>query len=432
MFVNETLKNHLQTSATVSLKSLVVAEWNMNLPDNIFLLGNYRYRPIDSTSIYRTLPSIFDRFDVGNYYTGATDADIVVDGGLDDNNTPEQFTITKEKMKMLYSLEDCIKPFRPRSGVNKTLYFPGRYIENSGLNMAQRPRYYMPTRYDEFKYWTSYRTENNIERGIAKKVLNGLNFIDDAVPFVVYKNQVPANRIVVKMQTNVGTVNLGPFTTPTGNINDPFFGNANRTTPSRWKIQYLKNNSWVDAYSVTESQTRSDGSPIIGSDGYVEIEYGLIIPDVYKNIFVFAETLSSPTMLPESSVIGYAYLVIENTNSVGTFYIYTGTGATGYETFTPNYGWALGSEIINNQTNFVTDFTSPKKFNDTVSGSIKYREFEYISGIRIVAEVMNKFGSTLDLIEISPRLVSNISDMVNDYSVTKVLSDIGITSMPVG
>ena len=76
----------------------------------------------------------------------------------------------------------------------------------------------MASRYDQFKYWTSYRTESNTERGIASIVSNGLSFIDDAVPFVVYKEQVPANRIVVKMQTNVGDVDLGPFATPTTSI----------------------------------------------------------------------------------------------------------------------------------------------------------------------------------------------------------------------
>jgi hypothetical protein len=45
---------------------------------------------------------------------------------------------------------------------------------------------------------------------------------------------------------------------------------------------------------------------------------------------------------------------------------------------------------------------------------------------------MNKFDSTFDLIEMSPRLVANISDKVVDYKVTKVLSDVGSTSLPVG
>ena len=45
---------------------------------------------------------------------------------------------------------------------------------------------------------------------------------------------------------------------------------------------------------------------------------------------------------------------------------------------------------------------------------------------------MNKLNSTFDLIEMSPRLTVNLSDKVIDYKVTKSLSDIGNTSLPVG
>ena len=81
MFVSETLKTHLETSSTIRLQSLVLAEWNMNMPDNIHKLGNYRYRPIDSGSQYYTIPNTFDQLDSGNYFTGATDADVVVNNG---------------------------------------------------------------------------------------------------------------------------------------------------------------------------------------------------------------------------------------------------------------------------------------------------------------------------------------------------------------
>ncbi len=401
----------------------------MNMPDNIFLAGNYRYRPNTPESIYSALPNTFDNLDLGNYYTGAIDADVVIDNGFTDNGTPKQFTLQKEKMKMLYSLEDCLKPFRPRSGINKVLFFRNKYLANSGENLAERPRYYMSSRDDEFKYWTSYRTEDNVEYGVSSPSANGLNFITDSVPFVVYKDQVPANRIVVKMQTNVGTVDLGPFTTSTGVIDDPLFGEANKTTPARWKIQYLVNNNWVDAITFNENSTRDDGSPIIAPDGYVEIEYGLIVPDAYKDIFVFAETIASATLLPESSVLGYSYLVIPNTGDLGTFYIWTGDG---YEMFTPSYGWSLGSQSINNLTNFVTDFTSPEEFNNPLTGTTSYRQFQYLSGIRVVVDTMNKTDCTFDLIEMSPRLVGDISDKTIDYRVSKMLSDVGITSLPVG
>jgi hypothetical protein len=429
VFVSEALKTHLETSSTVRLESLILAEWNMNMPDNIQKLGNYRYRPTTPGSQYHTLPDAFDPLDSGNYYTNATDADIIIDGGFDNSNVPQKFTATKDKMKIIYSLEDCLKPFRPRSGINKPLYLSNRFLANSGAFMAQRPRYYMPSRYDEFKYWTSYRTEENIERGIAKNISNGLNYIDDAVPFVVYKEEVPTNRIVVKMQTNVGDVDLGPFTRPTGVIQDPLYGELNKTVPKRWKIQYLKNNNWIDAYTFNENDLREFGEPIVGNNGYLELEYGLIIPEEYRNTFVFADRLSSITLLPELNLEGYAYLVVENSGDRGVFYIWNDGD---YTSFIPQYGWKLGSESVTVNTNFVTDLTFPDSFNNDIDGGTTYREFSYISGVRIVVSTMNKFDSTFDLIEMSPRLVADISDKTIDFKITKALSDIGVTSLPVG
>jgi hypothetical protein len=431
MFVSEALKTHLETSSTIQLQSLVLAEWNMNMPDNIFKIGNYRYRPNGSNVQYRNLPIAFDQLDSGNYYTGATKSDITIDGGYDNNDVPQVFTSVKEKMNMIYSLEDCLKPFRPRSGINKPLYFNNRFFPNSGESMAERPRYYMPSRYDQFKYWTSYRTESNVEYGVANNILNSLYYIDDCVPFVVYKEAVPTNRIVVKMQTNVGSVDLGPFTTGSSSMPDPFYGDSNKTTPVRWKIQYLKNNNWVDAYSFNENSLREDGTTIIKNDGYVELEYGLIIPSEYKDVFVFAETISSVSLRPERSINGYAYLVIENEQDVGVFYIWN-ESTEEYDSFIPEYGWVLASEQINSNTNFVKDLTSPASFLNTGEGSVRYRELDYVRGLRIVVETMNKLDSTFDLIEMSPRLVVDISDKVVDFKVTKILSDIGITSLPVG
>ncbi len=406
----------------------------MNMPDNVFKLGNYRYRPTTSSSKFFTLPIDFDQLDSGGYYTGATDSNVVVNSGFNDdvaNPIPQTFKSTKEKIKMIYSLEDCVKPFRPRSGINKASYFNSRFLANSGASLAERPRYYMASRYDQFKYWTSYRTEDNSEYGIAKNITNGNYYIDDTAPFVVYKEQVPANRLVVKMQTNVGTVNLGPFTNGAASSGDPFYGDVNKTTPSRWKVQYLKGNNWVDAYSFNENSLRSDGSSIIGPDGYLELHYGVILPDQYKSIFVYAEKISSMTLLPQKSYNGYAYLVQENASDVGTFHVWNSTTSE-YETFIPEYGWMLGSETINSQVGFIKDLTNPDSFTSAIDQSTVYREFDYVRGMRIVVETMNKFDSTFDLIEMSPRLIVNISDKVTNFQITKILSDVGITSMPVG
>ena len=431
MFVSDELKAHLESSSTVSLKSLVTAEWNMNMPNNIFKLGNYRYRPQVVDSKFKTIPSSFDQLDSGQYYSGATDADIVIDGGYTDDDVPQTFKSKKEKLNMIYSLEDCLKPFRPRSGINKPLYFKGRFLANSGAEISKRPRYYMPSRYDEFKYWTSYRTEDNVEYGVASIKVGSINYINDASPFVVYKEKVPANRLVVKMQTNVGDVNLGPFATSSASIVDPFFGDANKTTPVRWKIQYLNENDWVDAYSFNENSTRSDGTAIVKSDGYVELQYGLIIPDNHKDAFIFAEVLSSALLLPDLNINGYAYLVKENDNDRGEFHVWNQSRLS-YDTFVPQYGWQVVDDSVGNKTNFISNITSPDFFTNTLDKSVVYRDFSYVRGIRVVVETMNKFDSTFDLIEMSPRLVVDISDKVLDYTINKSLSDIGNTSLPVG
>ena len=432
MFESTDLKNHFETSATIQTESLVLAEWNMNMPDNIFKLGNYRYRSQEQNSQFLTLPNTFDNADAGLFYTGATDADVVIDGGFENNGTPQTFTSIKEKNKLLYSLEDCIKPFRPRSGINKAVAFKGKFLSNSGSDLARRPRYYMASRYDQFKYFTSFRTENGIERGIAKNIVNGNYYIDDAAPFVVYKENVPANRIIVKMQTNIGDIDLGDFTDISRTFADPFFGNANKTTPTRWKVQHLEENNWVDSYVFTENDTRDDGSPVITHDGYVELQYRLKnIPDNFKDSFVFAETLSSSTLLPNESINGYAYLVISNVGDVGTYHVWNSTTDT-YDTFTPAYGWTLGSEQINNKTTFVTDLTDPLSFQETTNGQTVYREFQNIRGLRVVVERMNKFDSTFDLIEMSPRLVVDISNKTIEYSIKKILSDLGTSALPVG
>lgn len=438
MFENNELKNHLISSSTVKTQSAIIAEWNLNTAQNIKIVGNYRYRPTED-SIYSQLPNTFDAYDFGNYYTGATDADIVIDGGYDDNGLPVSLKSKKEKLPMLYSLEDCFKQFRPRSGINKAAFFPYiesdgysvRWLHHSNINMAKRPRYYMADKDDVFKYWTSFRTENGKEYGIADNQFQSTNqyLIEDAVPFVVYKNDLPANRIVVKMQTHVGTYDFGTFTKNNKTISDPMYGYQNQDTPVIWSVEVLKNNNWVTAISFNESSKRTNGENIIGPDGYVQLSYGLKIPQRFRDNFVFAEVISDPSLLPTSNIEGYAYLVKAIDYDLGKFYIWSNDH---YEIFTPEYGWSLDEDEITRLTNFATDLTNPDYFSSSLLGAKTYREFEYISGVRIVAKTMNTKASTFDLIELSPRLAVDLSDRVVEYSITKSASDLGQSGLPVG
>jgi hypothetical protein len=432
MFDSKELNDHLKKSSTIKSQAAIIAEWNMNFFENIADIGNYRYRPtLGVAQKYGSIPNVYDPRDIGNFYTGATDADVVVDGGFEqDGQTPVLFKPKKEKEKLLFSLEECFGKFRPRSGINKIRYgINSKYLHHSNINMFNRPRYYMPDKNDSFKYWTSYRTENGSEYGIANNTVNGNHNIQDAAPYVVYKEEIPANRIVVKMQTGVGNVDLGPFTGSSGIFPDPFFGEQNKTTPVKWKIQYLKNNTWVDAIAFDKNSIRNSGNAIIGSDGYLEVGYGLIVPETFRDNFINNGVIASSALLPLEDENGQAYLIKQNANDIGIYYIWNNGE---YKTFAPQYGWYVVDENVDQLTNFVTDTTDPKRYKTAQAGILDYEEFLFISGIRLVVDTMNKFGATLDLIELSPRLVVDLTGKTVSYSVTKNASDLGISGLPVG
>ncbi len=108
------VEDYLANESTIRSKSLVVAEWNLNIIDNVSEVGNYRYRPnsdeLDPDHVYKNLPSTFvseTALTQNPKYYGATDSDTVVDGGFDENGDPLIFTSKQKKMKSLFSLEDC-------------------------------------------------------------------------------------------------------------------------------------------------------------------------------------------------------------------------------------------------------------------------------------------------------------------------------------
>jgi hypothetical protein len=442
MFSSEDLENKLAYSHTIESDQAIWMEWNLNQSYNISKVGNYRYRPGTTDPKYGVIRSTYEPEDAGGFYTGATDSDIIINAGFDDNNEPAYFIAPKKKISLLYSLDDCFQQNRPRSGINKLLYL-GIVGNSSGYNQyidslnSNRPRYYMSSRYDDFKYWTSYRTEveggRTNEFGIALNsgtgTVNQSYYIYDAAPFVVYENAVPTNRVVVKMQTNVGSVNNGPYRVGDNtNVSDPLYGDANKTTPKRWAIQGLDDSdNWVSLISFDESDTRSDGSAIIGSDGYVEVEYGLTIPPLFADNFTFAGEISSISMRPTLAPYGYAYLYKESDTARGVLYVSDGSN---WQAFDAEYSWQLSELDITKNTKVIKKLSNPDYF---VEGSAKvFREFQFVSGLRIVVDTMNKINSTFDLIELSPRLVADVTSKTIDFSVTKTLADLGSYSMPTG
>jgi hypothetical protein len=452
MFSSDELSDHLKFSHTIEESQAVWVEINGNNSYNIEKVGNYRYRPGTTDPQYGIIKSEYDADDIGNFYTGATDSDIIINSGFDDLDNPTYFITPKKRISLLYSLDDCFKKIRPRSGINKLLYLgvigsptgSNQYIDSltttgqsedpeylSTVNIARRPRYYMSSRYDDFKYWTSYRTEvvDGITNEYGISLSDNDNYIYDAAPFVVYKERVPANRITVKIQTNVGEIDNGPFRIGNStNIPDPLYGNENKTTPSRWAIQKLNSsNEWVELISFTDLDTRNDGSPVFGPDGHVEIQYGLTIPIGFEDVFTFVEEVYSTNLIPDLAPYGYAYLYKESENDKGILYVSDGGN---WQTFDPEYSWQLGEIDITKNTKVVKKISNPDYFvnnEETI-----FREFEFVNGLRIVVDNMSKSNSTFDLIELSPRVVADITDRVLSFNIQKTLSDLANNSMPTG
>lgn len=439
MWFDPALKDYLDNSTSIKSSGYVVAEWNMNDAANFAEIGNYRYRPQEAGSPFFSLISTWDARDVGNWYTGATNNDNQVYGPYDESNEPTIFTTTDEKMKRLYSLDDCLKPHRPRSGINYVRFGGGvrdsgyrKYVGGVGKNIANgtnnssvnRPRYYLSDMNNSFKYYSSWRKEDGLERGISSRGAVRPHSITDCVPFVVYKKAVPTNKLVFKMQTNVGTEDLGTIQTPNGQIDDPLYGAANATTPRQWDVEVLKGGLWTRVHRFDENSVRSDSSPIVPPDGYVELVYGLKIPDSYGST-KYVDTLVNASLLPQSANQGDYFLVVSEEDALGTVYLWHNDDWTVFTN--PEYGWKFNEDEA--KTFAVTDLTSPASW---VQNSVKhYREFEYIEGIRIVVKTMNRPDIPLELIEMSPRLVVDLTDKTASFSVSKSMGKIDETALPV-
>ena len=121
--IYDEVKNHTISESTIRTQSLVLAEWNLNLANNIAKIGNYRYRPSDFSSPFNTIATTYSSNDTANNYTNATYADILIDGGYEDDGTPYFSQSRNEQQKLLMSLEDCFGKNRPRSGINKLMFF---------------------------------------------------------------------------------------------------------------------------------------------------------------------------------------------------------------------------------------------------------------------------------------------------------------------
>lgn len=434
------LSDYVKLNETLQIESFVVAEWNMNDFENINNYGTYRYRPSGAASgQYFNLPLNYDPLDLGDYYTEGDQSVFTFSDFVTDDDEPVLFESSDVDRELYFSLKDCFNLFRPRSGINKVLYFENSYIAN--VKSARRPRYYMSSRYDNFKYWNSFRRqvdgEETIDRGIStinnpSPFSNDIGYlIDDTCPFVIYEKPIPTNRIVMKIQTNLAETSLGTFRMPNGtSMEDPLGNRETSSIPQRFKIQYLDlDNNWITAASFDENSTRSDGSEIISWDGYLELYYGIKVPDQYRDSFRFVDYLDNPNNLPTNLAMnGESYIVGANNTSPGTLYIWNSSDLD-WDISIPEYGFSLSETDDTQRIGIIKNIVDPPYFN--LSGQDTFRELAFIKGLRVVVETMIAPEKTFNLIELSPRIRTDLSNHTVSFNIIKSVSN-DSTGLPVG
>jgi hypothetical protein len=430
MFFDNDLINHLQSKNGISIDPLVIAEWNQNILTNIQNYGNYRYRPYSASVNYQTLSSTYDSNDALDLYTDALESQNASEYLALDEEKPAVFLSDETERQMYYSLKECFNPFRPRSGINKILFFDGKYVDS--VRSGRRPRYYFSSRKDQFKYWTSYRKEVGQEFGVSStsaSVSTGYP-ITDVAPFIVYKEEVAANRIVIKMQTNLADPNAtgidgeqvvgSNIRVDNSLISDPLQNLSKSSIPKRWRVQYLdSNDNWNDAVVFDQDSLRRDNSRIVPWDGYVELSYGIKIPDEYRESFHFIGYVGASTQLPINAINGQSYVVGEYLDEAGELYIWN-TGDQEWDISPAEYGFSLLEDDDTKRIGLVEELVDPLYFIQ--DGEKVYRDFTFIKGLRINVETMYAPNVPFDLIEMSPRLKCNFTDYVIDFSINKELS----------
>jgi hypothetical protein len=232
---------------------------------------------------------------------------------------------------------------------------------------------------DFFKYWSSYRKENDIQRGISNPSSNANNeyAITDASPFIVYNNAIYANRIVIKMQTNVGDFNLGNLRIANDKvINDPLYDYSYASVPKTWKVQKLNDsNVWQNIIEFDGNSERSDSSEIIPKDGHLELFYGVNIPEEYNETFNLIDYTTESLLPSLDNLIGDAYIINYSSSSAGNLKVWNGTI---WETNTLEYGWSVYEDTFAKSNGVVSRSFNPLSY---ASGSAQvYREFEKMKG----------------------------------------------------
>lgn len=411
MFNDQYLIDHLDRNQSIKVEAGCFIEINQNDPKNIDTVGVFKYGAYNYTQLRQW---------TGNPATYWVHRNVVtqLQSPIYDVNDYQWFA--PRKKADYFSLVDCFTEFRPRSGINKLVQPVGEgrtFVDD--FKAVRRPRFYPASTTDNFKYWTSWNTDEGPFVGLS----TATGAISNAAPFVVYKEPVAMNRVTVKIQTGIGK-SISTINSKVG-TSDPLNNPALSTIPKIWKIQYL---DVFNTWQTIKSFTGYDPAVLDPETGHLDLVFMVKNPNTaaFPN-FVLKGYFDDVTHLPIRAYDGEAFCIGRSATSVGRLWVWS--GGMWQDTMDIDYEWRIADPTMNPEEYATKDFIDPVFYNPTAvngrgSGDAydAYSGIVFARGLRILVDAMVARDKPFELIELSPRLFANVSEMVINYSVDKAIT----------
>lgn len=339
--LNAAIKTELASSSSLKSTHQVIAEWNYNA-----------YTPYETIGCLLASGGTDDGYQTYTYTAGA-------DGAVT-NTDIERIKYTP--------LKDIFKTNRPNPGIVHgvtNLALANRAINGDGDSLSitrifnlisEDTRVYPISKNSPFKYWSSIRKKDGITIGVSEATGSGGEYvISNASPFIVYKDTIYVNKIVIKTQKHQGFA-------------------------KSFKIQKTTDGTnWTDIYTATNSNVLQDGIlNIYHQGGDVWSEYSALIdaPNEkvvtsfskssldsnivsLKGIRFLVQKMSQPS-IPVEVIELSPRLVADITNSVTSLDIRSSVGNSAY-------GLPIGSVVSSSGSLSLSDYDSFFNKNNTDS-----------------------------------------------------------------
>ena len=396
-------------SASVRSSHRVIAEWNQNSYTGVSYIGSYPIK-LTGTASDPTYSKTFNANEaLGGWDNGGYFYEYDADSGTG--------VIENKERESLSPIRDIVKTERPDPGIVHQIQYKNLNATNistvrltddaTDLRAYQlfdtKNRIYPCHKDAVTKYWSSPRQRKpNPTVGIAlDSAYVGVSDEDGQMignnAFVVYDTDIITNKIVIKTQTINGF-------------------------PEDFKVQVLKSSEssvWSTIFTEDSAARTSrsindiTASGLLGSNT-VELSS---LENIYVGMFISGTGIplgsKIESILPASSVEISTTLTSEINNSAVTFVDkpledgilrLTGKAVSGVITWSISGGVEDENSI---ETLIIDDVT----------------EAEQIKGIRFISTKLSRENGSLDIIEISPRIVIDLSSYVTDISISSTIGD---------